>query len=105
MLRTWLALIPLCLAGPALAGSECADWVRLDDAEKSARIDAIIEGHLQSNVGKRYTSENTVAMRRCLRGHAPEIRAEFDGTCDQGRLVAMDALDEIFDRYFLSCVQ
>ena len=99
-----VALLVVCLSGPAGAASECAAWNRLDDAAKGARIDGMIEGHLNSNVGKKFTSENTVAMRLCLQRFAPEIRAQFDGACE-ARNPAMDALDQIFDRYFLSCVQ
>jgi hypothetical protein len=43
-------------------------------------------------------------MRMCLERFAPEIRAQFDGACASDNR-APDALDEIFDRYFLSCVQ
>jgi hypothetical protein len=99
-LAIWIGLA----AAPAGAGSECSEWVRLDNDGKVARIGAMIEGHLNSNVGKRYTSENRVAMRMCLERFAPEIRAQFDGACASDNR-APDALDEIFDRYFLSCVQ
>jgi hypothetical protein len=91
--------------GKALAGSECREWEALDGAGKAAEIDGRIEGHLNSNVGKRYTSENQVAMRLCLQRFAPEISAQFDGACAAGRSVSSNELDQIFDRYFLSCVQ
>lgn len=101
-----IALV-LVLAGaaPAAADSECAEWIRLGPGEKSARIQAMIEGHLNSNVGKRYTSENTVAMRRCLNAFARQIEEEIDGECAKGNRAAMGAVDDLFDRYFLSCVQ
>jgi hypothetical protein len=106
-MRTALAAAILIGVSPgaALAGSECRDWERLDAAGKAAEIDGRIEGHLSSNVGKRYTSENTVAMRLCLRRFAPEISAQFDGACAAGRSTSSNELDQIFDRYFLSCVQ
>jgi hypothetical protein len=97
-------LIALAPAG-ARAGSECRDWERLDATSKAAEIDGRIEGHLNSNVGKRYTSENMVAMRQCLRRFAPEISEQFDGACAEGRSTSSNQLDQIFDRYFLSCVQ
>jgi len=100
-LAVWIGLAP----GVALAGSECSEWVRLDAAGKAAEIDGRIEGHLNSNVGKRYTSENQVAMRQCLHRFVPDIRAQFDGACAEGRSGSSNELDQIFDRYFLSCVQ
>ena len=65
----------------------------------------MIDGHLNSNVGRKYTSENTVAMRRCLEGFVERIRDDFDDACSKGRSTGKKALDDIFDRYFLSCVQ
>jgi hypothetical protein len=94
----------LLFAGGANA-SDCSSWMRLADDAKYAKIDRMIEGHLNSNVGKRYTSENTVAMRRCLNGYVEELRAEFDGACGSGGQSPLGVIDEIFDRYFLSCVQ
>ena len=89
----------------AAAADDCSNWMRLADDAKYAKIDRMIEGHLNSNVSKRYTSENTVAMRRCLQGYVEDLRAEFDGACEPSVESAMGVIDEIFDRYFLSCVQ
>jgi hypothetical protein len=91
-------------AGTASAG-DCSSWMRLADDAKYAKIDRMIEGHLNSNVGKRYTSENATAMRRCLQGYVIDLRSEFDGACAPGVESGMGVIDEIFDRYFLSCVQ
>jgi len=91
-------------AGVATAG-DCSNWMRLTDDAKYAKIDRMIEGHLNSNVGKRYTSENVVAMRRCLQDFVEDLRAEFDGACAPDVNSAMGVIDDIFDRYFLSCVQ
>ena len=106
-MRRVLATVILIASSPgaALAGSECRDWEALDAAGKAAEIDGRIEGHLNSNVGKRYTSENQVMMRLCLQRFSPEISAQFDGACAAGRSVSSNELDQIFDRYFLSCVQ
>ena len=91
---------------PFAAGAvECSDWRRLDEAGKSATLDRMISGHLGSNVGKKYTSENPVLMRRCMEDFKQSLIDQFDGTCAEGREAAKDALDQIFDRYFLSCVQ
>jgi hypothetical protein len=99
-----IAFVGMLWAGAATA-DDCSNWMRLEDDAKYAKIDRMIEGHLNSNVGKRYTSENTVAMRRCLEGYAEDLRAEFDGACGPEVSSAMGIIDEIFDRYFLSCVQ
>ena len=49
--------------------------------------------------------ENTVAMKRCLEGFVLQIRDDFDDACSKGMSTGKSALDDIFDRYFLSCVQ
>jgi hypothetical protein len=103
------SFLVVCLA--AVAGStsawamECSNWGRLDDDQKLAAIERMIDGHLSSNVGRKYTSENTVAMRRCLDEFVPLIRDDFDDACSKGMSTGKSALDDIFDRYFLSCVQ
>jgi hypothetical protein len=99
-----IVILGVLWSGVAVA-SDCSSWLRLSDDAKYAKIDRMIEGHLNSNVGKRYTSENAVAMRRCLNGYVEDLRAEFDGACDPGANSGMGVIDEIFDRYFLSCVQ
>ena len=92
------------IAAPAGA-MDCAGWRRLSHDQKSAKITSMIDGHLNSNVGKRYTSENTVRMRRCMVEFAEDIQEEFDGACSQGKSTEKNALDQLFDRYFLTCVQ
>ena len=99
-----ITIVGVLWAGVA-AADECSSWMRLSEAEKVAKVEHMIEGHLTSNVGKRYTSENTVAMRRCLHGFVGDLRAEFDGACAPEVQSPMGIIDEIFDRYFLSCVQ
>jgi len=101
---TAIVITGLLWAGAA-AADDCSNWMRLAGDAKYAKIDRMIEGHLNSNVGKRYTSENVVAMRRCLQGYVDDLYAEFDGACGPGSSSAMGVIDEIFDRYFLSCVQ
>ena len=105
-MRSAIAVFGVLLAWPSLAlAIECREWDALDGEGRSARIRAMIEGHLSSNVGKRYTSENQPAMRRCLERFVDEIADQFDGACAGGRSTAKNELDQIFDRYFLSCVQ
>lgn len=105
MRSTWLAIATLLLWPGLAAAVDCADWRRMTPEQKDAKVAAMIESHLNSNVSKRYTSENLVAMRRCLQDFAPEIRDQFDGACAQGSAASLGALDEIFDRHLLSCVQ
>ena len=105
-MRSIIATLLLVIAWPAAAvAADCREWRRLDEVQKITKLDGMIEGHLNSNVGRKYTSENRVAMRRCLQDFAGEIREQIDGACGEGLRVEMDALDQIFDRYFLSCVQ
>jgi hypothetical protein len=100
-----LALIALVAWAPAAGAIDCSGWDRLTEDQKIGKIGSMIESHMNSNVGKRYTSENRPAMRRCLYDFAEEIRDQFDGACAEGSSAALDAFDQIFDRYFLSCVQ
>ena len=97
-------LAVLFLPGAA-AAMTCADWSRLSPADKDARFDAMVDGHLNSNTSRSYTSENPALMRRCLMGFKQDLIAQFDGACLDPGTAPMDAIDEIFDRYFLSCVQ
>jgi hypothetical protein len=99
--------IALAITGMAAeAGAiDCAGWRRLDPEQKAAKIASMIDGHLNSNVGKRYTSESPVRMRRCMQEFSEDIQEEFDSACDQGRSTEKNALDQLFDRYFLTCVQ
>jgi len=99
----------VCLAVVAWSTSawatECSGWLQLGDDEKRAAIERMIDGHLSSNVGRKFTSENKVAMRRCLEEFVPRIRDDFDDFCSKGMRSGKNDLDDIFDRYFLSCVQ
>ncbi len=103
------SFLVVCLAVVALSTSawamECSGWQRLDDDQKLAAIQQMIDGHLSSNVGRKYTSENTVAMRRCLEGLTLRIRDDFDDARSKGMSTGKSDLGDIFDRYFLSCVQ
>ena len=105
MYRASAILIAACLLPLAAAAVECPEWRRLAADQKSDSLDAMIEGHLTSNVGKKFTSENPVLMRRCLQDFKQDLIDQFDNACTVTRGTPMDAIDEIFDRYFLSCVQ
>lgn len=99
--------IGIALLGWSTAASaiDCPQWQRLTLDQKTAQVNRMIDRHLNSNVGKRYTSENAVRMRRCMTEFAEDIREEFDGACASGLTAGKKALDDLFDRYFLSCVQ
>jgi hypothetical protein len=105
MHRLIVSVIAACLIPVAAGALECPDWRRLDAAEKSAQLDGMVDGHLGSNVGKKFTSENPVFMRRCLEDFKQDLIDQFDGACQDERGTPKDAIDQIFDRYFLSCVQ
>ena len=105
MHRTIAVLIGACFFPLAAGAVECPEWRRLDSDQKAGELDGMIDGHMGSNVGKKFTSENPVLMRRCLVDFKQDLIDQFNGVCADERGTAKDALDQIFDRYFLSCVQ
>lgn len=102
LLAIWVLVFGWAGAASAI---ECSEWQRLSPDAKKAQVEKSIEGHLTSNVGRKFTSENTPLMRRCLYEFVEDIVDQFDGECAEGRSAAKNALDQIFDKYFLSCVQ
>ncbi|MBW1685575.1 MAG: hypothetical protein JRS35_11025 [Deltaproteobacteria bacterium] len=104
-MRVWVMTGLLALALPIAAGARmrCPDWQALGPDEKVASVEAMIEGHLSSNKSKRFTSENRVAMRRCLEANIGLIVDDIDGQCSSGKRSA-DPVDDVFDSYLLSCV-
>jgi hypothetical protein len=64
----------------------------------------MISGHLSSNVSKRYTNENRVAIQRCLRGFVGQIVEETDATCEERPDAGQEIVDDLFDRFLLSCI-
>ena len=104
-MRIWVIMGWLALALPVAAGARmrCPDWQALDPDQKVASVEAMIEGHLSSNKGKRFTSENRIAMRRCLEANIQRIVDDIDDECASGAR-SSDPVDDVFDRYLLSCV-
>jgi hypothetical protein len=94
----------LLVASPATA-IECDEWTRLAPASKPGAIQQLIEARLSSDEAQRYTSANHVNIRACMQPQVPRLVAQFDGVCAEGMSASMDALDEVFDQYFLSCVR
>jgi hypothetical protein len=104
-MRVWLTTGLLALALPVAAGARmrCPDWQVLGPDQKVASVEAMIEGHLSSNKSKRFTSENRVAMRRCLEASIGRIIDDIDDECSSGKRSG-DPIDDVFDGYLLSCV-
>ena len=107
MLRRFLVCLAIGLFGATLASADiqCPEWKRLNEAQRSASLDAMIQGHIFSDKGKRYTSENKMAMKRCLEAFRSQLLDEFHDTCADARTAGKDAIDDVFDKYLLSCVQ
>ena len=104
-MRVWLMTGLLVLALPIAVGARmrCPDWQALGPDQKVASVEAMIEGHLSSNKSKRFTSENRVAMRRCLEANVQRIVDDIDSRCSMGTR-SSDPVDDVFDTYLLSCV-
>ena len=84
---------------------DCTSWRRLDSDAKRTDVEAIISKHLKSNVSKRYPSENVVSMRHCLTEFTGQIVEEFDHVCGERPGGNANLLDDVFDRYLLTCVK
>ena len=104
-MRVWVIAGLLALALPVAAGARmgCPDWQALGPDQKVASVEAMIEGHLSSNKSKRFTSANRVSIRRCLEANVGRIVDDIDNECSSGTRLA-DPVDDVFDRYLLSCV-
>lgn len=98
-----IGLLVLVWSSSAMAG-DCPRWRRLDPAAKLADVDGMISGHLESNASKKYTSENKVVIRRCLKAFVPQIVEEIDQACLDRPGASAEFVDDIFDRYLLSCI-
>lgn len=98
-----VGLLALVWSPSALAG-DCRSWNRLDPAAKRSDVEGMINGHLESNTSKKYTSEDKVAIRRCLREFAPQILEQIDQACADRPGANAEYVDDIFDRYLLSCI-
>lgn len=99
-----IGLLIVATSGTANA-TDCVSWRKIPDEARQARVDGMITSHVNSNVSKRYTSENRVAILGCLRQFAAQISDEFDAACDERPGGSAEYLDDIFDRYLLSCIR
>jgi len=104
-MRATISILLLLVAGalPA-AASDCPAWLRLDAGARRDEVDGMISGHLSSNTSKKYTSENKVAIRRCLNAFVPRIVEEIDQACADRPRGNAEYVDDLFDRYLLSCI-
>lgn len=100
-------LLPLVLALAALPAdaNNCVSWRKLAPEARSERVEATISSHVKSHVSRRYTSENRAAIQSCLRKFAEQIADKFTAACDERPGGSAEYLDDIFDRYLLSCIQ
>ena len=99
--------VSFVLAWPCLATADmtCPEWKRLSYEQKAASVQGMIDGHLGSNAGKRFTNENKGAMRRCLKELSGRILDDINDVCSDAKTAGMGAVDDVFDRYLVSCVQ
>lgn len=99
-----IGLVVFAWSSTALAGADCPSWRRLDPEARSGEVAGMISGHLNSNASKKYTSENKVAIQRCLRAFAPRIVEEIDQACTDREGASAEFIDDIFDKFLLSCI-
>jgi hypothetical protein len=97
-------LIVLAWTPPAAAAGDCRYWSRLDPETRRTDVGGMITSHMTSNSSKRYTSANRVAIQRCLRGFVDQIVEDIDAACADRPDASAEYVDDIFDRYLLSCV-
>ncbi len=98
-----IGLLVFGWASSALA-IDCPGWRRLTPAARGNEIRGMISGHLSSNASKKYPSENKTVIRRCLSNFTPQIVEEVDQACTDRPGASAEFVDDIFDRYFLSCI-
>jgi hypothetical protein len=105
-MRTPLVIVLILLAGSQTASAtDCRSWRKIGPEAQQDRITGMISAHVNSNVSKRYTSEDRVAIQRCLREFSSEIGEEFDAACSERPGANAEVLDDIFDRFLLSCIR
>jgi hypothetical protein len=104
MRRTLLIALLLLVGSSTAWAADCTRWRGLSPEAKRAEIEGMITGHLNSNTSKRYTSENRAAIQRCLRAFVGQIVEEVDQACADRPRADAEYVDDLFDRYLLSCI-
>jgi len=105
MRKRILVGVLLCAVARTAGATDCTSWRKIGPEVKIERVEGMISHHINSNVSKRYTSEHLGAMKACLRTFVGQIVDDFDGTCSERPGANAEVLDDVFDRYLLSCVQ
>ena len=103
----WIAVaaaLGIVLASGSATAIECNQWNRIPQASKAQTVEQLVGQKLTSNTGQKYTSPDRVAIRRCMKPQVPLIVEDFDGICAEGMRASMNALDQRFMSYFLSCI-
>ncbi len=95
----------LCVVARTAGATDCTSWRKIGPEVKIERVEGMISRHMSSNVSKRYTSEHIGAMKACLRTFVDQIVDDIDGTCSYRPGANAEVVDDVFDRYLLSCVQ
>jgi hypothetical protein len=104
-MREMILIVGLVLIWPAAAlAGDCPYWNRLAAADRITDIENMIDAHMTSNNSKKYTSVDKVAIRRCLREFIPRIVEEIDQACTDRPRGNAEFVDDIFDKFLLSCV-
>jgi len=98
-----IGLLVFAWASSAMA-VDCPAWRRLTPEARSSEVGGMISGQLNSHASKKYTSESRVAIQRCLKQFVPQIVEEVDQACTDRPGANAEYVDDIFDRYFLSCI-
>ena len=103
--RILIGLLVFVWSSTATAmATDCTRWRSLDLEVKRSEVGGMISEHLNSNVSKSYTSENKVAIQRCLREFIGHIVEEIDQACSERPGANAEFVDDLFDRYLLSCI-
>ena len=89
---------------PSAMAIDCPGWRRLTPEARSSEIGGMISGHLNSNASKKYTNENKATIRRCLKAFLPQIIEQIDQACTDRPGAHAEYVDDLFDRYLLSCI-
>ena len=99
-----LSLLLVLAWSSSATAIDCPGWRRLGQEARNDEVGGMISGHLNSNASKKYTSENKAAIRRCLTNFTPQIVEEIDQACTDRPGANGEFVDDLFDRYLLSCI-
>ena len=108
MMRVVLFTVAIVVTTLACTGTasafDCPSWQRMGPPQQETSIRQAFEQRVAGDRAESITSKDVVGMRACFMPFVPRIQAEFDQLCADGS-AGMDALDDTFKRYFMSCRQ